>query len=115
MISVPHNELVAEYADLKQQYEDLRRPFSVRKEVPHTDVWHYPPVQYYPGKHPCEKPLEMMIDIINASSRPGEVVADFFLGGGNSLLAAKQTGRKGVGVELEAERFESTVEKLKNA
>lgn len=113
-LKTSYDGLVADYDDLKRQYEDLRRPFSINIEVPNTDVWHYPSVQYYPGKHPCEKPLQMMKDIINASSRPGDVIADFFLGGGNSLLAAKQLNRKGIGVELEAERFQSTVEKLKN-
>lgn len=126
-LSLSHNELLAEYGDLrqsydvlvtkyddlKQQYENLRRTFTVNRDVPHTDVWHYPSVQFYPGKHPCEKPIEMMKDIIRASSREGEVVADFFLGGGNSLLAAKELNRKGIGVELETERFISTVEKLK--
>lgn len=106
--------LTIQYSELKHQYDQARRPFTVSVDVPHTDVWHYPPVQFYPGKHPCEKPLVMMKDIIRASSREGDVVADFFLGGGNSLLAAKELNRKGIGVELETERFLSTVEKLKN-
>ena len=48
-------------------------------DVPYTDVWEFPPVQYYPGKHPCEKPAAMMEHIIRSSSRPGDVVADFFM------------------------------------
>jgi len=43
----------------------------------YTDVWTHKPVQSYPGKHLCEKPADMLEQIINASSRPGDVVADF--------------------------------------
>jgi site-specific DNA-methyltransferase (adenine-specific) len=81
--------------------------------VPYTDVWTYPPVQFYPGKHPCEKPAEMMRDIIAASSRPGDVVADFFMGSGTTIKAAMTLGRHALGVELEKERFEQTQEEIK--
>lgn len=111
----PHHELVREYRTLNreylelcQEYRSLRRPFTVTAAVPYTDVWHYPPVAFYPGKHPCEKPAEMMAHIINASSRPGDVVADFFMGSGSTIKAAIKLGRIGLGVELEAERFEQT-------
>ncbi|WP_431221709.1 DNA-methyltransferase [Serratia sp. L9] len=86
----------------------LRRHFSVTVDVPYTDVWTYPPVQYYPGKHPCEKPAAMMAHIISASSRPGEVVADFFMGSGSTIKEAIRLGRIGLGVELEKERFDQT-------
>ncbi|ENV9047056.1 DNA methyltransferase [Salmonella enterica] len=73
-----------------------------------------PPVPYYPGKHPCEKPIEMMIDIISASTRPGDVVADFFMGSGSTIKAALQLGRQAIGVELEEERFLQTVSEIEN-
>ncbi|WP_142910391.1 site-specific DNA-methyltransferase, partial [Klebsiella pneumoniae] len=88
-------------SELRQQYENLRRPFHVTKDVPHTNVWTYPPVPYYPGKHPCEKPLQMMLDIISACTRPGDVIADFFMGSGATIKAALQLGRGAIGVELE--------------
>ncbi|CAI0982722.1 DNA adenine methyltransferase YhdJ [Serratia liquefaciens] len=114
-LSRPHHDLVKEYRtlsreylDLCQEYKSLRRVFSVSAAVPYTDVWHYPPVAFYPGKHPCEKPAEMMEHIINASSRPGDVVADFFMGSGSTIKAALKLGRIALGVELEQERFEQT-------
>lgn len=111
-LTTQYSELATQYADLRQQYEDLRRPFRVTKEVPHTNVWTYPSVPYYPGRHPCEKPLEMMIDIISASTRPGDVVADFFMGSGATIKAALQLGREAIGVELEEERFLQTVSEI---
>lgn len=115
----PLNELIAEYKTLNRQYRELtdefqalRRKFSVSVAVPYTDVWTYKPVQFYPGKHPCEKPREMLHDIIKASSRPGDVFADFFMGSGSGIKEAISLGRRVIGVELEAERFSKTVEEV---
>ena len=114
-LSEPHHQLVAEYKTLSRQYLELsqefkalRRQFFVTALVPYTDVWTCKPVQFYPGKHPCEKPAEMMRDIIAASSRPGEVVADFFMGSGSTIKEAIKLGRYAIGVELEIERFDQT-------
>lgn len=120
LLDKPHHELVAEYQTLHRQYselsleyESLRRPFAVTADVSYTDVWTYASVPYYPGKHPCEKPAELMAHIIRSSSRPGDVVADFFLGSGATLKAAIQLGRVGIGVELEEDRFNQTVEEIR--
>ncbi|MDM9284828.1 site-specific DNA-methyltransferase [Providencia rettgeri] len=104
-----------EYHELAAQYQLLRRPFSVTVDVPYTDVWAYPPVQYYPGKHPCEKPAAMMEHIINSSSREGDVVADFFMGSGATIKAALKLNRRVIGVELETERFEQTLKEINEA
>ena len=91
-----------EYEDLRREYEDLRRPFSVTAEVPYTDVWTFPTVQHYKGKHPCEKPLAMMEHIIRASTRPGAVVLDCFAGSGATGEACLALGREFVGIEKDA-------------
>ena len=118
-----HTDLVAEYGclernykllslefdELKQKYESLRRPFSVTADVPYIDVWNYRPVQYYPGKHPCEKPADMISDMIRASSRPGDIVADFFMGSGVVIKQSLLLDRSSIGVELDEERFNQTV------
>ncbi|WP_168385790.1 DNA-methyltransferase [Erwinia amylovora] len=97
-----------QFDELRQQYENLRRPFSVTADVPYTDVWTFKPVASYPGKHPCEKPAELMEHIITSSSMPGGTVADFFMGSGATVKAALKLGRKAIGVELEEERFLQT-------
>jgi len=88
-----------DYEDLRRDYEDLRRPFTVTPDVPYTDVWDFPTVAAYHGKHPCEKPLAMMRHIISASSRPGDTVLDCFAGSGVTGEAAFQLGRSFIGVE----------------
>jgi adenine-specific DNA-methyltransferase len=94
-----YEDLRREYEDLRREYEDLRRPFSVTADVPYTDVWTFPTVQHYKGKHPCEKPLAMMEHIIRASTRPGAVVLDCFAGSGATGAACISLGRSFVGVE----------------
>lgn len=83
-------------------------------QVPYTDVWTHKPVQFYPGKHPCEKPAEMLQQIISASSRPDDLIADFFMGSGSTVKAALALGRRAIGVELETERFEQTVREVQD-
>jgi adenine-specific DNA-methyltransferase len=97
-----YEDLRREYEDLRREYEDLRRPFSVTADVPYTDVWTFPTVQHYKGKHPCEKPLAMMEHIIRASTRPGAVVLDCFTGSGATGEACLNLGRQFIGIEKDA-------------
>lgn len=54
----------------------------------------------------------MLKQIISASSRPGDIVADFFMGSGSTVKAAIELGRRAIGVELEADRFIQTTEEV---
>lgn len=78
----------------------------------YTDVWTYPPVQFYPGKHPCEKPAEMRHDVIAASRHPDDRVADFFMGSGATIKTAITLGRNVLGVEFEEERYRQMLSEL---
>jgi len=89
-----------QYEDLRAEYEDLRRPFTVTAQDQYTDAWEFPTVKAYPGKHPCEKPPEMWEHIIKVSSREGDVVGDFFCGSGGSLEMAHKMGRRYIGCDL---------------
>jgi DNA modification methylase len=51
--------------------------------------------------HPTMKPLALMERAIENSSRPGDVVADLFLGSGSTLIAAERTGRVCYGLEID--------------
>lgn len=113
-LSKEHQGLTIDYESLRSQYEHLRRPFNVSKEVPFTEVFEYPPVQHYPGKHPCEKPLQMGLDIVKASSRPGDVVLDAFSGSGVFGEAAISSGCKFIGIEFEEESFLKTKDRISN-
>ncbi len=50
--------------------------------------------------HPTQKPEKLMAKLILASSQPGDVVFDPFLGSGTTSVVAKKLGRIYCGVEL---------------
>lgn len=49
--------------------------------------------------HPTVKPIPLMIHVV--SSAPDGTILDPFMGSGTTLLAAKQLGRKCIGIEIE--------------
>jgi site-specific DNA-methyltransferase (adenine-specific) len=51
--------------------------------------------------HPTEKPEEMLRYLIEKSSVPGELVLDPFAGSGTTCRAAKDLGRRYLGVEID--------------
>lgn len=50
--------------------------------------------------HPTMKPVGLIAKAINNSSRIGELVGDFFLGSGSTLIAAQECDRTVYGMEL---------------
>ena len=54
----------------------------------------------------------MLKQIISASSKPGDIVADFFMGSGSTVKAAMELDRRAIGVELETDRFMQTVSEI---
>lgn len=103
------------YAELKAEYKAIRsilRPFNVTKHVPYTNVWDFDTVVWYPGKHPCEKPLALMRHIVEASSLPGDVVLDTFVGSGSTAIACRDSGRRFIGCEMGEGEFDGAVGRL---
>jgi site-specific DNA-methyltransferase (adenine-specific) len=109
-----YEDLRRKYEDLRREYEELRRPFHVTADVPYTDVWTFPTVQAYKGKHPCEKPIDMMEHIVRASSRPGAVVLDCFGGSGTTAHAAVRLGRKAVMIEADEKWCRKSTARIKH-
>ena len=65
-------------------WDDLTVPFWSMRE--NTD-------------HPAQKPEKLMARLILASSEPGDLIFDPFLGSGTSAVAAKKLGRHFTGIE----------------
>lgn len=72
-------------------------------KCPLSDVIEMP----YSGNklHPTQKPVAALVPLIRGFSLPGEVILDPFAGSGSSCAAALLTGRKYIGIELNAEYF----------
>lgn len=96
------------------RFEDVVRPFNMRAELEYTDVWNFPSVRPYRGKHPAEKPLNMLSHIINASSYEGDIVLDCFAGSGTTGVAAIQSNRQAILIEIEDNWAKRASERLEN-
>lgn len=53
------------------------------------------------GKHSTQKPLSVMRWAVEVLTDPGDLILDPFAGSGSTLLAAKECGRRSIGVELD--------------
>ena len=67
------------------------------------------------GKHPTQKPTDLLTRIILASTKEGALVLDPFCGSSTTGVAAVLLNRKYVGIELEDEYLQLSVKRLKDA
>lgn len=59
-----------------------------------------------------QKPIEYVKRVIKVSSKPGDLVADFFLGSGTTCVAAKQLGRNYLGCDINQRSIELTKKRI---
>lgn len=57
--------------------------------------------------HPTPKPPQLMRDIIQFFTKEGELVFDYFMGVGGSLLGAGVCGRNAIGIELSSDYIDA--------
>ena len=63
-------------------------------------------------RHPTEKPVDVLRQLIESSSCMGETVLDPFMGVGSTLVAAVLEGRKAIGIEIEESYCEIAARRL---
>jgi site-specific DNA-methyltransferase (adenine-specific) len=97
---------------LQRDYEDILRPFRVENRKNMGDIWDFASTPAAPGRHPCEKPLPLLRHMIEASTRPGNLILDPFAGSGSTLDAARQTGRPAIGIEKDERWCEYAARRL---
>lgn len=83
-------------------------------------MWISKPSEKKFGKHPTQKPEDLLKRIILASTNKGDLILDTFTGSSTTGIVANLHGRKFIGVDLEKEyldlsikRFEDIAENLK--
>lgn len=65
-----------------------------------------------PLNHPCPKPIHLLLVLIEQLTLPSHIILDPFMGSGTTLRAAKNLGRKAVGIEIEEKYCEMAVRRL---
>lgn len=77
-----------------------------------TDVWD--DINFYAEDrfHPTQKPQKILERIIIASSNPGDLVLDPFMGGGSTAVACVSTNRNYIGFEIDSAYYEQSLSRL---
>lgn len=91
------------------EVETIREMFGVSLTLPtfnngekHSAVWQFP--QTDTTDHPTPKPLSTVARMVEVTSDPGGLILDPFAGSGPVLRAAKDLGRRAIGIE-KSERY----------
>ncbi len=66
------------------------------------------------GKHPTQKPKELLKRIILGSTKKGDVILDPFTGSSTTGIVAVEYGRKFVGIDMEKEYLDLSIKRFKN-
>lgn len=65
--------------------------------------------------HPCVKPIRPWTWLVERASLPGERILDPFAGAGTTLVAAVNTGRYAIGIEIDERHCETTAKRVDDA
>lgn len=64
------------------------------------------------GLHPTGKPLSILTQLVQNFTKPGDLILDPFMGSGTTLRAAKDMGRKAIGIEINEKYCEIAARRL---
>lgn len=62
--------------------------------------------------HQSPKPIDLMSRLLEVVSAPGDLVIDPFMGSGSTLVAARNLGRRAIGIEIEERYCEIAARRL---
>src|SRR3990167_1590205 len=68
----------------------------------------------YSDEHPTQKPVDLMKRLINTHTKVNNLILEPFMGGGSTLIAAKELKRRAVGIEISEKYCAMATQRLKN-
>lgn len=92
-------------------YKPANTPGSVAQETMRQNIWWYATGNEKNG-HPAPFPLQFAKDHVSTWSNPGDVVLDPFSGSGTTAKAAKELGRRFIGLEVNPDYCEIAEQRL---
>jgi site-specific DNA-methyltransferase (adenine-specific) len=98
--------VIAPYRDENRNPKDWNQEDDGGFRVTHpSNLWNDISVPFWSmpenTDHPTQKPEKLVAKLILASSKPGDIVLDPFLGSGTTSVVAKKLGRHYIGIEME--------------
>ncbi len=98
--------VIAPYTDSEGNPKDWEKTDNGNYRLTHpSNLWTDLTVPFWSmpenTDHPTQKPEKLLAKIILASSQPGDLVLDPFLGSGTTSVVAKKLGRRYVGIEID--------------
>ena len=91
---------------------DLMKKMNNNKQM--KDVWEFSltkPSEKKRGKHPTQKPINLLERIILSSTNEGDLILDPFNGSGTTGIVAYKLNRKYIGIEKEKQYLELTIKR----
>ena len=107
-----------EFNELKEKDDEFKASMARTFNLPDGKKFKSNVLEYrkdYTGLHPTQKPVALMEDLIRTYTNEGETVLDFTMGSGTTGVAAKNTGRKFIGIELDKEYFKIAARRIHEA
>ena len=67
------------------------------------------------GRHPTEKPIPLMRELVGLFTDAGDLVLDPFMGSGSTAIGCIKTGRRFIGIEQDETHFATACERVRKA
>ena len=64
------------------------------------------------GKHPTQKPVQLISHFVELLSNKGDLIVDPFMGSGTTGVVSKSMGRDFIGIELGEEYFNIATQRI---
>jgi site-specific DNA-methyltransferase (adenine-specific) len=113
-------KVIAPYRDLDGKPKDWDESANGNYRLTHpSNLWSDITIPFWSmpenTDHPTQKPEKLIAKLVLASSSPGDMVFDPFLGSGTTAVVATKLGRKFCGIELNQEYCCWALKRLQNA
>lgn len=102
--------LTKEYEELRKEYEELRRVWNGDKKS--YDVLDFPICAETGRFHPTQKPLSLIMYLMERSTREGDIVLDCFSGSGTTAIVCHNLKRRFICVEKDIDYWQASVKRL---
>ncbi len=105
-------DLEADYMDKYEMIIYATKGRRLLNGIRESNVLNYDRPSSTKYHHPTEKPVELLKYLISKSSNENELILDPFMGSGSTCVAAKETKRKYLGIEIDKQWFDEAQRRI---